>query len=151
MAHINYEMLMHQALRGLLIQLIEQTARDGLPGDHHFFITFDTTHEDVEMADWLFDTYPEEITIVIQHWFENLEVMEDGFTITLNVGDKPEPLFVPWDAITTFVDPSVEFGLKLITEPSDPVEESPMADIPVEDAPPKEDAQVVSLDSFRKE
>jgi hypothetical protein len=71
------------------------------------------------MAEWLRDRYPEEITIVIQHWFDNLTVDDDGFAITLNFGNQPEPLYIPFDAITTFVDPSVEFGLKFETQAED--------------------------------
>jgi uncharacterized protein len=84
----------------------------GLPGEHHFFITFDTMHPDVEIADWLSDRYPDEMTVVMQHWFDNLDVGDEGFSVTLNFGDQPEPLYIPYDAIKTFVDPSVEFGLR---------------------------------------
>ncbi|MBN3565053.1 ClpXP protease specificity-enhancing factor SspB, partial [Aliamphritea spongicola] len=91
----------------------------GLPGGHHFFITLNTRYTGIEMAEWLHARYPEEITIVVQHWFDNLEVGEDGFSITLNFGNQPEPLYVPFDAITTFVDPSVEFGLKFETHLDD--------------------------------
>ena len=151
--HIDYGHLMHEAMRGLLSDLLDHVGQNGLPGDHHFFITFDTTHDDVEMAEWLFESYPEEMTIVIQHWFENLETLEEGFTITLNFGDTPEPLYIPWDAIKTFVDPSVEFGLRFEGEVSDRVEESPMVEIDTPDPEdiPNKPADVVSLDSFRKD
>ena len=92
--------------------ILLDVADNGLPGDHHFFITFDTGHPDVEIADWLSDRYPGEMTVVMQHWFDNLEVAEDGFAVTLNFGDAPERLYIPFDAILTFVDPSVEFGLR---------------------------------------
>jgi len=149
---IEYGRLMHRAMRGLIQQVLEDVSRDGLPGEHHFFITFDTGHPGVEIADWLRDRYPEEMTIVIQHWFENLEVREDEFAGTLNFGDAPEPLVIPFDAIRTFVDPSVEFGLRFESHEVDDEEgeDAPM----VEDAEPENgesgDAEVVSLDSFRK-
>jgi hypothetical protein len=149
---IEYGRLMHRAMRGLIQQVLADVARDGLPGEHHFFITFDTGHPGVEIADWLRDRYPEEMTIVIQHWFENLEVREDEFAVTLNFGDAPEPLEIPFDAIRTFVDPSVEFGLRFESHEADDEEgeDAPM----VEDAEPENgesgDAEVVSLDSFRK-
>ena len=109
---IDYGNLMHDAMRGLIRSVMERVAQDGLPGEHHFFITVDTQHPDMQMADWLRDRYPEEITLVVQHWFENLVVDPNGFAITLNFGNAPEPLYIPFDAISTFVDPSVEFGLR---------------------------------------
>ena len=112
---IDYPNLMHRAMRRLIREVLEQIAKDGLPGQHHFFISFDTNHPDVEIADWLSDRYPNEMTIVIQHWFDNLEITGDGFAITLNFGDNPEPLYIPYDAILTFVDPTVEFGLRFET------------------------------------
>jgi len=150
---INYAQLMHHAMRGLMMDLLENVSKDGLPGEHHFFITFDTQVVGVEIADWLRERYPEEMTIVIQHWFENLEVREDDFSITLNFGDNPEPLTIPWDAISTFVDPSVEFGLRFEAEEDmiDDAPESPMIEIEdEEDEAPKKPAEVVSLDAFRK-
>jgi len=102
---IDYGNLMHQAMRSLIRSVLERIAKDGLPGEHHFFITFDTMHPDVEIADWLSDRYPGEMTVVIQHWFSNLEVTDEGFSITLNFGDSPEPLYIPYDSIKTFVDP----------------------------------------------
>jgi hypothetical protein len=159
---IPYGRLMHHAMRGLIRTVLQDVARDGLPGEHHFFITFDTRAEDVDIADWLRDRYPEEMTIVIQNWYDGLVVDEDGFSITLNFGDSPEPLRIPFDAIETFVDPSVEFGLRF--ESTEPEEDDP------EDEPPSpsdgtdgdgdggndrasdtgKEADVVSLDRFRK-
>ena len=152
---IDYGNLMHTAMRGLIQSLLNRIAKDGLPGEHHFFITFDTMHPDVEIADWLSDRYPGEMTVVIQHWFDNLVVTDEGFSITLNFGDNPEPLYIPYDSIQTFVDPSVEFGLRFESQEEagdDPVKEAPMDEMveePQEDSAPKE-AEVVSLDQFRK-
>ena len=155
---IDYGNLMHRAMRGLIQEVLTRIENEGLPGDHHFFITFDTMHPDVEIADWLSDRYPGEMTVVIQHWFDNLNVTDEGFTITLNFGDNPETLYIPYDAIKTFVDPSVEFGLRFETQededaPVVEIDEAPMDEM-VEPEEPAEgerkEADVVSLDQFRK-
>jgi hypothetical protein len=163
---IDYGNLMHDAMRSLIRKVLLDVADNGLPGSHHFFITFDTSHPDAELADWLFDRYPGEMTVVIQHWYDNLEVNEDGFGITLNFGDAPEALYVPYDAIKTFVDPSVEFGLRFETLDEGNNENKaliPAKILPntnsskssnsikttekIKDVKP---ADIVSLDSFRK-
>ncbi|MBV6637408.1 MAG: hypothetical protein KI788_16070 [Mameliella sp.] len=152
---IDYGKLMHRAMRGLIQQVLEDVQENGLPGDHHFFITFDTGHPDAELADWLADRYPEEMTVVMQHWYDGLDVGDDGFAVTLNFGDAPERLYIPYDAIKTFVDPSVEFGLRFESqEDEEDGDDDPTP--PDDDGPggePKEehhDAEVVSLDRFRK-
>ncbi|WP_420023510.1 SspB family protein [Cereibacter azotoformans] len=149
---IDYGNLMHRAMRGLIQSVLEDVAEHGLPGAHHFFITFDTTHPDVAMADWLRARYPQEMTVVIQHWYENLDVDDRGFSITLNFGNQPEPLVIPFDAVRTFVDPSVEFGLRFETHEDEDEEEDTDSDEGPDgdDEPPRHDAQVVSLDKFRK-
>ena len=151
---IDYGNLMHTAMRGLIRTVLLDIADNGLPGDHHFFITFDTMHPDVEIADWLSDRYPEEMTVVMQHWYDNLDVGDEGFAVTLNFGDSPEPLYIPYNAIRTFVDPSVEFGLRFETQDDEDEQEyvAPAPE-PVEtksEEAPSGDAEVVSLDSFRK-
>ncbi len=148
---IDYGNLMHTAMRGLIKTVLTSVSENGLPGAHHFFITFDTRQDGVELADWLRERYPEEMTIVMQHWFENLEVGDDGFAITLNFGDAPEPLYIPYTSIKTFVDPSVEFGLRF-ESPEDEEEMDSIVEetIEVEEEQDHHDAEVVSLDSFRK-
>jgi uncharacterized protein len=146
---IDYGNLMHRAMRGLIQTVLTDIAENGLPGAHHFFITFDTTHPKVAIADWLRSRYPAEMTIVIQSWFENLEVTDDGFSITLNFGNQPEPMVIPFDAVRTFVDPSVEFGLRFEThDETDEDDEDEDEDAPSET--PAQEAEVVSLDKFRK-
>lgn len=169
---IDYGKKMHHAMRSLIRGVLQDVADHGLPGEHHFFITYDTQHPDVEMADWLFDRYPEEITIVIQNWYDALFVGEDGFQITLNFGDSPEPLKVPFDALRTFVDPSVEFGLRFEAhdmDEDDTPELRDVVDLDEDELPelssepaidlestlkpeskPETKGDVVSLDSFRK-
>ncbi len=155
---IDYGNLMHDAMRGLIRDVLTGVAETGLPGAHHFFISFDTGHPDVEIADWLSDRFPDDMTVVMQHWFDDLKVDEEGFAITLNFGNQPERMYIPFDAIRTFVDPSVEFGLRFETQDSDDEAEDaadtaapgegPAEDEDEDDA--KKDADVVSLDSFRK-
>ena len=155
---IDYGNLMHEAMRGLIRRVLQDVPDQGLPGNHHFFITFDTSHPDAELADWLFDRYPDEMTVVMQHWYDGLDVGADGFAITLNFGDAPEPLYIPYDAIRTFVDPSVEFGLRFEqqeTEEEDEdrdeatLDQTDEEELEVAEEPAK-DAEIVSLDSFRK-
>lgn len=156
---IDYGNLMHNAMRSLIRNVLLDVKDNGLPGAHHFFITFDTSHPDAELADWLSDRYPDEMTVVMQHWYDGLEVTEDGFSITLNFGDAPEPLYVPYDAIRTFVDPSVEFGLRFeqkdeetkteLETVEDALTQTDESELEVEEAPTKA-AEIVSLDSFRK-
>jgi hypothetical protein len=155
---IAYGRLMHHAMRGLIQTVLSDVAEGGLPGDHHFFITFDTRQPGVQLAPWLRDRYPADLTNVRQHWYDDLEVTDDGFSITLNFGDSPERLSVPFDTILTFVDPSVEFGLRFETAPApdgtpggsgpdpddDPTEED------ADDAPSGQDAEIVSLETFRR-
>ncbi|MCA8869164.1 MAG: hypothetical protein KDA67_10980 [Rhodobacteraceae bacterium] len=146
---INYGQLMHKAMRGLLAEVLRDVAGRGLPGKHHFFITFDTHAEGVDIPDWLKERYPDEMTIVMQEWFDNLKVGSEGFSVTLNFGNDQVALTIPFDAILTFVDPSVEFGLRFeATEDTGESGESPMADLEKHE-PEKGDAEVVSLDAFR--
>lgn len=154
---IDYGNLMHRAMRGLIQQVLNGIKKDGLPGQHHFFITFDTMHPDVEIADWLSDRYPGEMTVVIQHWFADLDVTDEGFTITLNFGDNPETLYIPYDAIKTFVDPSVEFGLRFESQDEEAAstardaDEAPMDEMVEDDSgDTPHEAEIVSLDKFRK-
>ena len=157
---IDYAHMMQAALRGLLRSVLERVATGGLPGEHHFFITFDTSHPGVDIADWLRERYPNEMTIVMQEWFDNLTVEEERFAITLNFGNSPEPMVIPFAAVQTFVDPSVEFGLRFESvdpdaeEDSDPIaalKEAAEQPDPVEEREaPSGSADVVSLDAFRK-
>lgn len=153
---IDYGNLMHDAMRGLIRRVLSDVAENGLPGAHHFFISFDTGHPDVEIADWLSDRFPDDMTVVMQHWFEDLQVDDDGFAITLNFGNNPERMYIPFDSIRTFVDPSVEFGLRFENQESgeDEEEDEPVpptgGDDTPDQPPSKKDADVVRLDSFRK-
>lgn len=178
--HFRYDLLTQQALRGVVRTVLSDAAkRKGLPGDHHFYISFDTTAEDVRMSERLRVQYPEQMTVILQHQFWDLAVHERGFEVGLSFGGIPEKLTIPFEAITGFFDPSVQFGLQFeeVTEgedrqspanvPDKPIKtkraappppavvaaERPAA--PVAVAPAKESkksggGEVVPLDRFRK-
>ena len=150
---IDYGNLMHNAMRSLIQDVLADVKINGLPGEHHFFITFDTNHAEVEMAPWLKERYPTEITVVMQHWYDDLEVRDDGFSVTLNFGDTPEHLVIPYEAILTFVDPSVEFGLRFESSEEEDSNDEPVVFSSEDNNIKKADTetgQIVSLDSFRK-
>ena len=111
--HFRYDLLTQQALRGVVRNVLtEAVKKKGLPGDHHFYISFDTTAEGVRMSDRLRMQYPEQMTIILQHQFWDLAVNERGFEVGLSFGGIPEKLGIPFEAINGFFDPSVQFGLQ---------------------------------------
>jgi uncharacterized protein len=164
--HIRYDVLARDALRGVLRRVLTDAAEHGLPGEHHFFITFLSTAEGVKLSPRLLAQYPEEMTIILQHQFWDLTVLEDRFEVGLSFGGIPERLVVPFNSIKSFFDPSVQFGLQF--EANDAAAESPVAspvpatsptaltvpepaaESPAEPARPSEGAEVVRLDRFRK-
>ena len=117
--YIRYDILAQEALRGMVRTVLTDTATKGLPGEHHFFITFDTRAEGVRLSPRLLAEHPADMTIVLQHQFWDLTVTDAGFEVGLSFNGIPENLAVPWSAITDFVDPSVQFALKfaMIAEP----------------------------------
>lgn len=163
---IDYQAEMQRALRGMIAGLLREVAEKGLPGKHHFYITFDTRLPGVDMSAALKARFPESMTVVLQDWFRDLAVSEDRFAVTLNFGNVPEPLVIPFAALRAFADPSAEFGLRLDPiapkqlqanagpEPKGPPEK-PRAERPGQAAARPEGkagakASVVSLDAFRK-
>ena len=116
--HIRYDLLTQQALRGVVRGVLADAAKKGLPGDHHFFIEFDTLAPGVRMSDRLRAQHPEKMTIILQHQFWDLTVTEQAFEVGLSFGGISERLTIPFDAIHGFFDPSVQFGLQFeeITE-----------------------------------
>jgi uncharacterized protein len=129
--HIRYDLLAQDALRGVVRRVLSDAARDGLPGEHHFYISFKTQHPGVRLSQRLAEKYPDEITIVLQHQFWDLSVGDTGFEVGLSFGNAPEKLVVPFDAVSGFFDPSVQFGLKFeVAEPEEagePAEETAAA------------------------
>jgi hypothetical protein len=112
MDHIRYDLKVREALRNVVRQVVADAAKNGLPGEHHFFISFDTRAPGVRLSPRMRAQYPEEMTIVLQHQFWDLIVTESGLEVGLSFGGIPEKLAVPFDAIKGFFDPSVQFGLE---------------------------------------
>jgi uncharacterized protein len=110
--HIRYDMLAQEALRGVVRTVLGDAARNGMPGEHHFYITFNTRTDGVRLSPRMREQYPKEMTIVLQHQFWDLVITENGFEVGLSFGGVPERLAVPFVAIKGFFDPSVQFGLQ---------------------------------------
>ena len=109
---LRYDRMVEDALRSVVGRALSHAAEEGLTGNHHFYITFRTDHPGVEIPDHLHKRYPDEMTIVLQYQFWGLEVGEDVFSVTLSFADVPERLTVPFEAVVSFADPSVRFGLQ---------------------------------------
>ncbi len=109
---IRYDLLVQEALRGVVRKVLTDAARDGLVGEHHFYVSFRTESPGVRMSQALREKYPQDMTIVLQHQFWDLGVTEHAFEVGLSFSGVPERLLVPFDALTGFFDPSVQFGLK---------------------------------------
>lgn len=145
---MEYKQLAQDALRTVVRRAIERAAGPGgLPGAHHFYISFKTTDPGCDIDEGLVEAYPEEMTIVLEHQFWELSCDDDGFEVTLKFGGVPKYLSVPWRAVTRFHDPSVDFRLVFDYVAPDPSETAGTAD-GAEDA--GGDATVVSLEAFRK-
>lgn len=111
--HFRYDLLTQDALRGVVRSVLTEAAKkNDLPGDHHFYISFDTQAESVRMSERLRAQYPEQMTIILQHQFWDLVVSEQGFEVGLSFGGIPEKLSIPFEAVSGFFDPSVQFGLQ---------------------------------------
>jgi len=155
---LDYAWLTQNAMRGVVREVLTITRDLGtLPGEHHFYIEFDTLASGVDIADRLRTQYPDRMTIVLQHQFDDLIVDEDHFEVTLKFKGIPERLVVPFDAITQFADPSSNFALQFqsMAEMAERISEQPEEpsddpDTPPDDEPPSGGADVVSLDRFRK-
>jgi len=165
---IRYDILAQDALRSVVRKVLAEVAKTGLPGDHHFYVTFETRAPGVRISTRLMTDYPEEMTIIIQHQYWDLSVSEHAFEIGLSFKGVPERLLVPFTALKSFVDPSVQFGLQFETAIADEdlaeleaemdeVETDPLvldvpapADAPATEPGEKPAAEVVRLDAFRK-
>ncbi len=156
--YIGYEALTQAAMRGVVREALRTGVEgNGLPGDHHFYLTFQTRAPDVKIADYLIERFPEEMTIVIQHQYWDLEVHDGHFEIILKFSGVPQHLHVPYAAITRFVDPSVNFGLTFESPDKDAAVISPAGDATSAPSAPEdadsaeaEAGTVVNLDAFRR-
>ncbi len=165
---MKYDQMVEDALRGVVRKALQHALDEGLPGDHHFYLTFRTTAPGVSIPDYLQDQYPEEMTIVLQHQFWDLVIEDEQFTVTLSFKNRPAELHIPYNALTAFVDPSVKFGLQFTVESGGtaslpsirpegdlvPASDDPSSSQPGEDTANEDGeadgAEVVSLDQFRK-
>lgn len=171
---LEYGRLVEQALRTVVRDVLQRVAAEGMVGSHHFYITFRTGDPGVDIAEYLKERYPGEMTIVLQYQFWELEVDEEGFAVTLSFNNQPERLRIPFSAIKVFADPGAEFGLQFTIEPDQQVVSLPSgqreavvhgfrdnAPAPVEQGEAKDEAaagepaaddgaKVVALDRFRK-
>jgi uncharacterized protein len=154
---LRYDKMVESALRGVVREALARTASSGLPGAHHFYITFRTRFPGLAIPDSLSQQYPDEMTVVLEHQFWDLEVSEQCFAVMLSFQNKPERLTIPFDAITAFADPAVKFGLQFQPVPCEPVpcenvDLPAPARAPAAKAAEKVDkaADVVALDAFRK-
>lgn len=161
---IRYDLIVQDAMLGVVKHVLNETQKHGLPADHHFYLTYSTNYEGAEMPSHLLEKYPDEITIVLQHEFEDLKVYENHFEVTLWFNNVPAHLRIPFKAIRAFFDPSVKFGLQFNSlENEDEGSEENKAQVTalpvkVEDKDGSEEksekssdnTNIISLDSFRK-
>ncbi len=152
----DYETLVQEALRKVVKETLQNVSKNGLPDDHHFYITFDTCHSGADIPDYLREEYPEEMTIVLQHEFWDLNVDDDGMQVTLCFDDANERIEIPFDSLVSFVDPSVKFGLQFT--PIERKAAKASKEKKAKDKTPSKESlkdldstsNVVSIDSFRK-
>lgn len=177
--YLNYRGMVERALRSVLTDTLKQVSEHGLRGNHNLYISFLTTHPGVTIAEYLHDKYPREMTIILQHQFWDLDVSEEGFDVTLSFNNVPERLSIPFEALTGFTDPSVQFGLQFKLEgesatvdtgsgatsgvPAIPIGARSLAEVEDTDtdadagngtktgeAAEKDSEKIVTLDQFRK-
>ena len=149
---IHYPVLIDYAMRGVVRDVLSRVQATGLPGEHHFYISFLTGFPGVRMSEQLRSRYPKEITIVMQHQYWDFRVNEHSFNVTLSFGGVPEKLTIPFASLTAFADPSIKFGLQfqhsdLLEEAASLTLEAPQDEDPAAD---ENSAEIISLDSFRK-
>jgi hypothetical protein len=148
--HIGYDTIIETGMRDVIYKVLKKVENEGLKGEHHFVITFSTRHFGVILSDSIKQRFPIEMTIIIQHQFQSLMVMENAFKIALSFSGVMETLTVPYKAIISFADPSVNFGLKFNNIEADEDEEEGDVENANSDAVSGADEKVVSLADFKK-
>jgi uncharacterized protein len=149
----DYPKMVETALRGVMREALARTEREGLPGGHHFYVSFRTRAPGVAIPRYLLTKYPDEMTIVLQHQFRGLEVGEGGFSVSLSFQSRSERLTIPFAAVTTFADPSVNFGLQFEAAAAKSTEAAALpapASVTEAPEPQRPAAEIVALDKFRK-
>jgi hypothetical protein len=164
---MRYDQLAQNALRGVVRDALKRVEKSGLPGEHHFYIAFNTKFPGVDIGERMAQRYPREMTIVLQHQYENLIVRDDRFEVELSFDNIPEKLVIPFNAVKGFLDPAVQFGLQFeVVTVETPVDSESKVEKPAtgkkkgetegaedgtpSDVPPNDAPKVISLDSFRK-
>ena len=154
---INYEEIIKNSLKEAIKKLLQNVSLKGLPGDHHFYISFITNFPGVKISEWMMKDYPNEMTIVIQNWFENLHVDDKGFSIVLNFKNKPEKLNIPFESIISFSDPSVNFSLQFESSVSqnletimDIKEKDPQTQSDKDDLESEKNNNIIQFEKYKK-
>jgi uncharacterized protein len=154
---IHYSELIDTAMRGVVREVLRKVEKNGLPGQHHFYITFYTNHPNAQVSEALRARYPREMTIVMQHQFWDFLVEEKQFSVTLSFGGVPEKLVIPYASLAAFADPSIKFGLQFQTKwdaaalPASPLTyDNETKTEATEEAAEAGSAEIISLDAFRK-
>ena len=148
--NIDYPAILQDALRDAVRQVLEQVAEHGLPGEHHFFIGFHTGFPGVQVPRFLRDQYPEELTIILQHQFWELEVTPDDFSVVLLFGGQRQRLVVPFAALTAFADPSADFGLRFEASAQEEASPEPAAEAAEPSPGPERSGDVIRFDPSRR-
>lgn len=149
MSEIKYEELVQEALINVVKNVLRKVSKDGMPGKHHFYISFRTDNPHVKMPSYLRESHPEEIMIVLQYQFWNLQVSDSKMSVGLSFGGVQEIIEIPFNAFTSFVDPSVKFGLKFTPSESDNFYNKKLDETVTTDTG-KSQAQIISFDTFKK-
>ena len=149
---LDYKKLIEISMLDMIKGILKGIAKDGLPGNHHFYITFDTNNSNVKIPQWMLEKYPQKMTIIIRNWFENLKVSSNYFEITLNFSNQPERLTVPFDSIELFADPSVDFALSFNPKPNEISKQEKNIKIQkrAQESSKKENQNIVDFNKFKK-